>query len=69
VTITGIIAASDDDWDRYESLHWRALEEWLAEHPDDEFGHDTSTVAATTSGTSARCSTGRSSSAVSPSRF
>ena len=29
------IAASDDDWDRYESLHWRALEEWLAENPDD----------------------------------
>ena len=32
---TAIIAASDDDWDRYESLHWRAVEEWLAEHPDD----------------------------------
>jgi SAM-dependent methyltransferase len=31
---TGIIAASDDDWDRYESLHWRAIDEWLAEHPD-----------------------------------
>ena len=31
----GLIAASDDDWDRYESLHWRALEEWLAENPDD----------------------------------
>ena len=31
----GIIAASDDDWDRYESLHWRALEEWLHENPDD----------------------------------
>jgi SAM-dependent methyltransferase len=31
---TGIIAASDDDWDHYESLHWRALEERLAEHPD-----------------------------------
>jgi SAM-dependent methyltransferase len=30
----GIIAASEDDWDRYESLHWRATEEWLAEHPD-----------------------------------
>ena len=34
---TGIIAASQDDWDRYESLHWRAVEEWLAEHPDDDF--------------------------------
>jgi SAM-dependent methyltransferase len=31
---TGIIAASDDDWDHYESQHWRAVEEWLAEHPD-----------------------------------
>jgi len=31
----GLIAASNDDWDRYESLHWRALEEWLAENPDD----------------------------------
>jgi SAM-dependent methyltransferase len=31
----GLIAASDDDWDRYETLHWRALEEWLAENPDD----------------------------------
>lgn len=30
VALTGIIAASEDDWDRYESLHWRALEEWLA---------------------------------------
>jgi hypothetical protein len=34
---TGIIAASDDDWDHYESQHWRAIEEWLAEHPDDDF--------------------------------
>ncbi len=33
---TGVIASSDDDWDRYESLHWRAVEEWLAENPDDE---------------------------------
>jgi SAM-dependent methyltransferase len=32
--ITGMIAASDDDWDRYESLHWRAIEEWLAENPN-----------------------------------
>ncbi len=31
---TGIIAASEDDWDHYESLHWRAVEEWLAEEPD-----------------------------------
>jgi hypothetical protein len=31
----GLIAASDDDWDAYESLHWRALEDWLAENPRD----------------------------------
>ncbi len=30
-----LIDASQDDWDRYETLHWRALEEWLEEHPDD----------------------------------
>ena len=34
--LTGVIAASTDDWDRYESLHWRALEEWLAANPDDD---------------------------------
>jgi SAM-dependent methyltransferase len=33
---TGLIAASEDDWDRYESLHWRAIEEWLAGQPDEE---------------------------------
>jgi precorrin-6B methylase 2 len=31
----GLIASSEDDWDRYETLHWRALEEWLAANPDD----------------------------------
>jgi len=36
VALTGLIAAADDDWDRYESLRWRALEEWLDTHPDDE---------------------------------
>ena len=29
----GLVAASEDDWDRYESLHWRAVEEWLADSP------------------------------------
>jgi SAM-dependent methyltransferase len=33
--LTGVIASSTDDWDVYESLHWRALEEWLDHHPDD----------------------------------
>jgi SAM-dependent methyltransferase len=43
VAITGLIAADEDDWDRYESLHWRALEEWLALHPgadDIRGGHE-----------------------------
>jgi len=30
-----LIASSEDDWDTYASLHWRALEDWLAEHPRD----------------------------------
>jgi SAM-dependent methyltransferase len=36
LALTGLIASSLDDWDRYESLHWRALEEYLAEHDDAE---------------------------------
>jgi SAM-dependent methyltransferase len=35
LAIETLIASSEDDWDRYESLHWRALEEWLAANPDD----------------------------------
>src|SRR6478672_4865536 len=31
-----LIASSLDDWDRYESLHWRALQDWLDSNPDDE---------------------------------
>jgi SAM-dependent methyltransferase len=30
-----LIDASLDDWDRYETLHWLAAEEWLNEHSDD----------------------------------
>ena len=33
--VVSVIASSGDDWDRYETLHWRAVEEWLAENPDD----------------------------------
>jgi SAM-dependent methyltransferase len=29
------IVSSDDDWDRYETLHWRAVERWLAANPED----------------------------------
>jgi SAM-dependent methyltransferase len=32
--VVTIVAASDDDWDRYVTLSWRALEEWLAENDD-----------------------------------
>ena len=35
VTLIGLISSSVDDWDRYESLHWRAVEDWLAENDDD----------------------------------
>ena len=31
-----LIASSLDDWDRYESLHWRALQDWLDANPDDK---------------------------------
>jgi hypothetical protein len=35
LALVTLIASSEDDWDTYESLHWRALEEWLATNPDD----------------------------------
>jgi SAM-dependent methyltransferase len=35
LTLTTVIDSSLDDWDRYESAHWHALEDWLAAHPDD----------------------------------
>lgn len=38
--IIGVIAASDEDWDHYESLKWRAIEEWLAENPDHPHADD-----------------------------
>jgi hypothetical protein len=36
VSLIGLISSSTDDWDRYESLHWRSVEDWLAENDDDE---------------------------------
>jgi hypothetical protein len=36
VALIGMIGSSADDWDRYESLHWRAAEDWLAENEDGE---------------------------------
>jgi SAM-dependent methyltransferase len=35
LSVDTVIASSEDDWDRYETLHWRACEEWLAANPDD----------------------------------
>lgn len=31
----GLFASSEDDWDRYETLHWRALDDWLRANPAD----------------------------------
>jgi SAM-dependent methyltransferase len=33
--VVSVIASSEDDWDRYETLHWQAVERWLAEKPTD----------------------------------
>jgi hypothetical protein len=30
-----LIDSSQDDWDRYETLHWLAAEEWLTKHSGD----------------------------------
>jgi SAM-dependent methyltransferase len=35
LVLEGLITSSEHDWDHYESQHWRALEEWLAETPRD----------------------------------
>ena len=35
VRVVALVAASEDDWDRYESLHWLALDEWLSANPGD----------------------------------
>ncbi len=36
LSLIGLLSSSTDDWDRYESLHWRAVEDWLAENDDEE---------------------------------
>jgi SAM-dependent methyltransferase len=33
--VVSVIDSSPDDWDRYETLHWRAVEEWLVANPAD----------------------------------
>lgn len=33
--VVSIIVSSEDDWDRYETLHWQAVERWVAENTTD----------------------------------
>jgi len=33
--VVSVIASSEDDWDRYETLHWLAVARWLAESDGD----------------------------------
>jgi hypothetical protein len=33
--VVSVIASSEDDFDRYETLHWRSVEGWLAANPGD----------------------------------
>jgi hypothetical protein len=40
VRVLSLIASSEDDWDRYESLHWQALDRWLAANPDHPQGEE-----------------------------
>jgi hypothetical protein len=35
LALVTLIASSPDDWDRYESLQWLAVEEWVHDHPSD----------------------------------
>jgi Methyltransferase domain len=34
VRVVSLIASSEDDWDRYETLHWQALDRWLEANPE-----------------------------------
>lgn len=34
VRVVSFIASSEDDWDRYETLHWQALDRWLEANPE-----------------------------------
>jgi SAM-dependent methyltransferase len=33
--VVSVIVSSEDDWDRYETLHWQSVERWLVENPED----------------------------------
>ncbi|WP_243787831.1 cyclopropane-fatty-acyl-phospholipid synthase family protein [Saccharopolyspora gloriosae] len=34
VEVTGLVSASVDDWDRYESGHWKNVHSWAKRNPD-----------------------------------
>ena len=38
--VEGVMRASSDDWDRYETGNWRGLLEWLGENPDHPDRHE-----------------------------
>ena len=38
--VVSVIASSEDDWDRYETLHWLTVEEWLVANPSDPDADD-----------------------------
>lgn len=38
--VVSVITSSEDDWDRYETLHWQTVERWLAENPEDPDADD-----------------------------
>ena len=33
VQVVSLIVSSEDDWDRYETLHWQTLDRWIAANP------------------------------------
>lgn len=35
LAVVSVIASSEDDWDRYETLHWQAVERWLKDNASD----------------------------------
>ena len=38
--VVSVIASSEDDWDRYDTLHWQAVEQWLVANPTDPDADD-----------------------------
>ena len=40
VRVVSFLASTEDDWDRYESLHWLTLDEWLETNPEHPQAHE-----------------------------